>query len=139
MASENAKKIIDTILVTLPSDSIPSDVEIRDLAEKLRVIFSINDEDFDFVIKKLHSRLPITMDVGSAVVAEDHQSWILAKKPDIVPYYWDRFEKFLIKDGWTPNVTKTLDRVTDEILDMLGNPDRTGMWKRRGLVMGDVQ
>lgn len=139
MASENAKKIIDTILVTLPSDSIPSDVEIRELAERLRAIFPINDEDFDFVIKKLHSRLPITMDVGSAVVAEDHQSWLLAKKPDIIPYYWDRFEKFLIKDGWTPSVTKTLDRVTDEILDMLGNPNRSGMWKRRGLVMGDVQ
>ncbi len=33
----------------------------------------------------------------------------------------------------------TLDRVTDEILDVLGDPVRICQWKRRGLVLGDVQ
>ena len=32
-----------------------------------------------------------------------------------------------------------LDRVTDDILDLLGNPVQEGSWGRRGLVVGDVQ
>ncbi len=33
----------------------------------------------------------------------------------------------------------TLDQVTDEILDLLGDPADLAFWSRRGLVLGDVQ
>ena len=36
-------------------------------------------------------------------------------------------------------MVSTLDRTTDELLDLLGNPEKRGDWKRRGLVVGDVQ
>jgi hypothetical protein len=140
MASENSKRIIDSVLVTLPPDSYASDEDIKSLAEKLRGVFPVSDEEFKDILKKLHYKLPITMDMGSAVVAENHVSWYYAKKPEITPYYWDRYEKYLIKEeDWTPNVTGSLDRVTDKIMDFMGNPKSEGSWKRRGLVMGDVQ
>ena len=140
MTSENSKKIIDTVLVTLPPDSYASEEDIRSLAESLRMVFPVNDEEFSIILKTLHYKLPITMDMGAAVISEDHVSWYYAEKPEITPYYWDRYEKFLIKEeNWTPNVTGSLDRVTDRIMDFMGNPKLEGTWKRRGLVMGDVQ
>src|SRR5260370_42124925 len=33
----------------------------------------------------------------------------------------------------------TLDRIPDDILDLLGNSTHAPPWKRRGLVVGDVQ
>ncbi len=45
----------------------------------------------------------------------------------------------LIRGGWSPRVASTLDRSTEELLDLLGNPSEKSNWKRRGLVVGDVQ
>ena len=38
-----------------------------------------------------------------------------------------------------PQVVATLDAVTDEVLDYLGDPSDDGRWSRRGMVMGHVQ
>ena len=37
------------------------------------------------------------------------------------------------------SVVQELDRSTDRILDLLGDPKRDGLWDRRGLVVGHVQ
>ncbi len=90
------------------------------------------------MLRHLHAKLSIEMDTGVALVAE-YAPWLSALKPSIDPFYWDRFYKFLQKKDWPPRVVSTLDRVTDDILDLLGNPTQTTPWKRRGLVVGDVQ
>jgi hypothetical protein len=36
-------------------------------------------------------------------------------------------------------VAGTLDRVTDDILDLIGDPLLRDQWRGRGLVVGDVQ
>jgi len=79
------------------------------------------------------------MDTGIALVGEEHTPWLSAKKASIEPFYWERFQHFLQKKDWPPKVISTLDRVTDEVLDLLGDPTKPGPWKRRGLVLGDVQ
>ena len=40
---------------------------------------------------------------------------------------------------WNPRVTATLDKVSDEIVDLLGDPQSKEPFQRRGLVLGDVQ
>lgn len=40
---------------------------------------------------------------------------------------------------WNPRVTATLDKVSDEIVDLLGDPKSSEPFQRRGLVLGDVQ
>ena len=45
----------------------------------------------------------------------------------------------LLLRSWPRPVVNTLDGVTDEILDYVGDPLRQGVWKRRGMVVGDVQ
>ncbi|MEG5450471.1 Z1 domain-containing protein, partial [Enterobacter kobei] len=41
--------------------------------------------------------------------------------------------------GWNSRVTGSLDRVSDEIVDLLGDPKNAEPFQRRGLVIGDVQ
>ena len=62
-----------------------------------------------------------------------------ARKPSIDPFYWSRYQINLRKQGLPPKVVLSLDKVTDDILDLSGNPVTNNGWPRRGLVMGDVQ
>src|SRR4029077_6327443 len=45
----------------------------------------------------------------------------------------------LTKKGWPQGVVGPLGRVGDDILDLLGDPVQAPHWRRRGLVVGDVQ
>lgn len=138
MTSDNFRSLERTIVVSLPNDRPPTEQEIRDLASRLRAVFPVVDEEFDTLLRQLHAKLSIEMDTGTALVAE-YAPWLSALKPSIDPFYWDRFYKFLQKKDWPPRVVSTLDRVTDDILDLVGNPTQATPWKRRGLVVGDVQ
>jgi hypothetical protein len=138
MNSEHARRIERMVIVSLPNYRPPTEEEVRDLAERLRLAFPVSDEEFEALIKRLHAKVSITMDTGIALVAE-HRPWLSARKPTIDPFYWERFQQLLMKKDWPPNVVATLDRVTDHILDLLGNPLQEGSWGRRGLVVGDVQ
>jgi hypothetical protein len=137
--ADNSQNIESAVLVTLPRDRVPEEAELASLVNKLRVIFPITDEERDALLRRLHARLAIRMDTGTALVEHDHRPWLNARRPSIEPFYWDRFSKYLFVLRWVPSVVTTLDTVTDEVLDLCGDPGREGSWRRRGLVMGDVQ
>jgi hypothetical protein len=126
------------LLVLLPSDRPPTEAEVKTLATQLRASFAMDDEDFEGLLRQVYTKVSISMDMGVALVSE-HRPWLNARKPSIDPFYWQRFHKLLSKKDWPPQVVGTLDRVSDEILDLLGNPAQTDHWERRGLVVGDVQ
>lgn len=140
MQSENAINLENAIIATLTRQGVPTEYEVQILAESLRKIpnFSVDDNDFALVLRRIHSRLQIDMDTGTAIV-EEYEPWLPARKPDIEPYYWERFDAYLKRDGWPPRVVAKMDQVSDEVLNLLGDPTRSGAWERRGLVMGDVQ
>ena len=138
MTSENSRLLERTIFVSLPSDRAPTEQELRELAMRLRAAFPVTDEEFDMLLKRLHAKMSIEMDIGVVLVL-DHRPWLNARKPTIDPFYWERFQQLLAKKDWPPKVIGSLDRVTDDLLDLLGNPAETARWSRRGLVVGDVQ
>ena len=138
--SANAQRLQVAVSTSLAVDRVPTEIEIFELASALRKIemYNISDQEFDIVIKKLHVALALDMGVGSYVVNE-HDPWLQARKAQINPFYWSRYRTDLIKQGWGAKVVNSLDKVTDEILDLMGNPIGKSGWPRRGLVMGDVQ
>ncbi|HEV3276037.1 MAG TPA: Z1 domain-containing protein [Terriglobia bacterium] len=138
MTSENSQNLERTIVVSLPSDRAPTEQELRANANRLRLAFPVSDEEFDALLKHLQAKLAIEMDIGVFLVS-DHRPWLSACKPEIDPFYWKRFRELLYKKGWPPKVIGMLDRVTDDILDLLGNPAQVTRWRRRGLVVGDIQ
>ena len=139
MTTDNFRTLERTIVVSLPNDRPPTEQEIKERATQLRGVFPVDDSEFEALLRQLHTKLSIVMDTGVALVGDNHTPWLNALKPSIDPFYRDRFLKFLQKKDWPPRVLSTLDVVTDEILDLLGNPTQATAWKRRGLVVGDVQ
>ncbi|MFZ6749597.1 Z1 domain-containing protein [Undibacterium sp. Ren11W] len=138
--SDNARRLELSVITALTVDGIPTEDDILELAGHLRKIplYSVTDEEFIEVIRRLHEALTIEMGIGSFVV-DDHAPWLQARKAEIDPFYWSRYQTDLRKQGWGPKVVTSLDKVTDEILDLMGDPGTESGWPRRGLVMGDVQ
>lgn len=138
--SANARRLELSVITALTVDGIPTEGAILDLASSLRLIppYAVTDEEFEVIIKRLHEALTVDMGLGDCVY-DEHNPWLRARKAEIDPFYWSRYQTDLLKQGWGPKVVNSLDKVTDEILDLMGDPSgRTG-WPRRGLVMGDVQ
>lgn len=138
--NENAKKLEVAVITTLALNGLPTEQDIRDLAGQLRTLphYQVSDEDFDLVMRKLKESLRIDMGLGSRVVL-DHAPWLMGRKASIEPFFWTRYSHYLLKEGMSPRVVTALDKVGDDILDLLGNPSEVAGWPRRGLVMGDVQ
>lgn len=83
----------------------------------------------------------IRLEPGIAIVPRTHKKWFADKKPELDLDYWNRFKELLVKDkGFPVNVVAEMDNVSDEIVDLLGDPSRTEeREQRRGLIIGDVQ
>lgn len=135
--SNELDRIVSMALVALPDDAVPTEQEIHDIIQRLTLVFAVSAEVKDAALRQVLARRLVRMDTGFAV-AESHTPWVDARRPEIDPFYWSRYRLMLQKE-WAPNVLTTLDRTTDEILDLTGNPKDDTTWKRRGLVMGDVQ
>jgi hypothetical protein len=138
MNDPNVRNIERTLPVLLPSDRPPTEAEVRAFAMQLRAAFPISDDDFESLLRRVYTKVSISMDMGVALVSE-HKPWLNASKPTIDPFYWQRFQQLLTNKGWPPQVVTRLDSVTDELLDLLGNPKQQDHFKLRGLVVGDVQ
>lgn len=138
--SDNAKRLETATIISLTETGMPTEEEILSLAGQLRNIgiYKVTDEEFDLVLRSLHQKLRIDMGIGARVV-NDQTPWVQARKPSIDPFYWSRYQINLRKQGLPPKVVLSLDKVTDDILDLSGNPVTNNGWPRRGLVMGDVQ
>ena len=138
--SDNAKRLETATIISLTETGMPTEEEILSLAGQLRNIgiYKVTDEEFDLVLRSLHQKLRIDMGIGARVV-NNQTPWVQARKPSIDPFYWSRYQINLRKQGLPPKVVLSLDKVTDDILDLSGNPVTNNGWPRRGLVMGDVQ
>ncbi|WP_151445808.1 Z1 domain-containing protein [Lacisediminimonas profundi] len=138
--SDNARRLELSVITALTVDGTPSEDDILALAGQLRKIplYSVSEGEFIEVIRRLHEALTIEMGLGSCVV-DNHAPWLQARKAEIEPFYWTRYQTEMRKQGWAPKVVTALDKVTDDILDLMGNPAGEAGWPRRGLVMGDVQ
>ena len=99
---------------------------------------TVTDEDIDLITKRLEERFDITMTLG-ILFAEQYKPWLDAAKGDIHWFYWDRYRRFLVKEGFPPQVIRSMDSITDQILDHLEDPRKEDKWARKGMVVGYVQ
>lgn len=135
-----AEQLANATVMVLNLDPPPAEAEIDAALDKMASAFSATDDIKEQARRSLHARFEIRMDLGQTLVDEaEHVPWLDARRGSIDPFYWERYKQLLLRSGWPPLVLATLDRATDELLDLLGDPMREGGWKRRGLVMGDVQ
>lgn len=68
---------------------------------------------------------------------DDHKNWY---NPNQKRPYWDSHKEWLLEYSKKPvDVVSEIDKSSDEILGLLEDPNREGLWDRRGLVVGNVQ
>lgn len=113
--------------------------EVRVIAGVLDPTDSITDAEILRVCRRLEERFSVTMPLGSCIDTEEYRPWLHEVRGSIDWYYWKRYQRYLLKENFPDQVVTQMDIVTDRIVDHLGNPSVEGAWKRKGLVVGDVQ
>lgn len=143
-AVEMLEDMIGIALNKLFPDTAPTEEEFMSVAAdyRNRLQLPVSDKEFEQILRNLKSKMLVAMDVGVLIADRDseHQSWLPARRAEIDWFYWNRYKRYLESvKGWNPRVTAIMDTITDEILDKLGDPKSDKPWRRRGLVIGDVQ
>ena len=148
--TNDMKTFKDMVNAQLPKvgDGEPiSEDTINDIVENLFKARSIVNIDIDeagkeSVRKEILANNKILLGLGTALVRKQrHAKWFAQRKDRLAMKYWDRFEEYLLQDrGMPANVVSSMDKVSDEIVDLLGDPTRDNeSEQRRGLIIGDVQ
>lgn len=119
----------------------PTEDDIKFAIGEASKLMPMDDNEKKSLEKLLQSDYIVRMDLGGSVVKRaTYHPWVANRRAKIDYYYWNRYKKYLsLEQGWDEGVVEVLGEVSDEILDLCGNPEETGLWKRKGLVLGDVQ
>jgi hypothetical protein len=73
-----------------------------------------------------------------SVLNEKYEPWLDEFKPSINWELWHRYSLFMKKNDPSFPIND-LDKFTDKILDNCANPNKSGSWDKRGMVVGHVQ
>lgn len=140
MIDVTVESLADAVVTMLRLTPPPAEAEIDAVLDRMSSAFAADEATAANARKLLHAKFEIRMDLGSTLTSHDgHLPWLADRRGEIDPFYWSRYRQLLLRSGWPPLVTATLDRSTDDLLDLLGDPSDKEPWARRGLVMGDVQ
>lgn len=96
------------------------------------------DADYNAVTDELIRRFSQWIGKDSTLQNEEgHIPWLTAARKQEWPY-WQRYREWLERKLSFVAVD-ALDQSTDRVLGLLEDPQREGVWDRRGLVVGHVQ
>lgn len=99
----------------------------------------IDDATIQGVKRQLESSKGVSHSVGQGLHGGDIAPWVQDVKASIRWNYWDAYAKQLRTKNFGNEVIRVLDQDTENILTECGNPQESGPWVSKGLVMGDVQ
>ncbi len=142
---EQLEDVISAYINSVYKDVLPTEEEFISRAEQVRkanaMLMPVTDSEFRDIILRLKQSVVIKMDVGVYINDSEngHQSWLPSRRADVDFFFWGRYKKYLEEvKHWNPRLTAGLGKVSDEILDLCGNPQEDH-FAIKGLVLGDVQ
>ena len=138
--TKDQEKVIALVQLQIEPDETVDEGKIKELVEFFRNLIYLSEEEAAETIAELQSKLAVKMDRGSFVKEKNHVSWYYAAKGKINHKFWNRYSTYLYKDAsFNSDVINSIDVATDEMMDLLSNPNEATAFQRRGLVIGDVQ
>lgn len=103
----------------------------------------LNKEEFNEVYNSLRDHFAIVMSIGQAIcgdeIPDEWYTYVKEQRHDTNCSYWDRYKEFLSDENFPKKVIDSIDKDTDKITNLLGDPSVTYKYSRKGLVIGDVQ
>lgn len=137
------KMLKDMVIVSIANDANIEEKAIDDRLDEVKgmpMFAALSEEEIKEVSAIIKSEFSIKLDKGVLIEEQGHERWFLAKKAQLEMKYWERYKKYLLADkGFSTKVVNTMDDVLDTLTDLLGDPSRDVSYKRRGLIIGDVQ
>jgi hypothetical protein len=140
--SEGFQLLENLATAALAREPLPTPERVRELIENIRgmpLCAEVTAAEAEHLAILLEERHGVTMRIGTLLMARDYEPWLDAARPEITPYYWDRYRKLLIEQRLSGQVLAMLDTITERTLGLLENPHKPGRWDRRGMVVGHVQ
>lgn len=141
--NELQKQFKSFVIVFLANKNEIEEKEIDEAIGQVRsmpLFSTISKDELEKIKAEIKSEFSIKLDKGVLIEEEHHERWFLAKKALLEMKYWERYRTYLLNDkGFSPKVVNTMDDVLDTLTDLLGDPTRSIVYKRRGLIIGDVQ
>jgi hypothetical protein len=142
----NAKFIDDSVFILAKTllelrvgNAKPTLKDIENILTKVNELQSLKPEEIVALQKKLEANIAVDMGLGSFITDNTHTHWFNDFKSNNQLYYWHRYHLLLKEKGFSKKVIMKMDEVSDTIVDLLGNPNSENLFKRKGLVVGDVQ
>ena len=126
---------------------IPSEDEFNAMADRVRrdSRHQYTDSEFLSIREQVRELRAASIGIGISIdkPSSDHDmewfSSFVSSNPDSCKYN-QRFIRYMAEEKhWSEDMITDLDRNTNEIVNRLGDPNKKGGWKRKGLVIGDVQ
>ena len=137
------KMLKDMVIVSIANDANIEEKAIDDRLDEVKgmpMFAALSEEEIKEVSAIIKSEFSIKLDKGVLIEEQGHERWFFAKKSQLEMKYWERYKKYLLADkGFSTKVVNTMDDVLDTLTDLLGDPSRDVSYKRRGLIIGDVQ
>lgn len=135
------KQLESLVSASLFHERNPTPHLIRELIGQIRLLpmISVSDEEAERLARSFETRLDVSMPIGAQLVKDGYEPWLPARRAQIDPYFWDRYRRLLTEQRFPAPVLQTLDQVTDNIVGLLEDPEKSGEWDRRGMVVGHVQ
>ncbi|HOW86231.1 MAG TPA: Z1 domain-containing protein [Candidatus Aminicenantes bacterium] len=113
--------------------------DILAVVEQFAALEPAKGIDKEELVKTLEERFTVYVPNHLTLGSDDnHIAWLSAKRSSINWQYWERYKNYL-EGLLPPAAVEGVGKTTEEILQRLEDPYRTGIWDRRGLVMGNVQ
>ena len=123
----------------------PTMPELRETAGAIVEIMKVMNAavDREELVRQLEGIVNVRMGEASILDKKDddeHQAWLQLRRGEIKWKFWDRYSYYLRNQNGIPaKVIERMNESTDLILERLEDPNRSGPWDRRGMVVGDVQ
>jgi hypothetical protein len=142
MIEVSKEEVLDIVLRFFyrSEDKLPNKDSIEQITNELLKVYSKNIQYKEWIIAQALSIL--VTDIGEAkelVNPNDYVEW-LDKHDKSVWRSWPCLKEYLKEVCRRPAlVLNELDRSSDRVLELLGDPNRQGLWDRRGMVVGHVQ
>lgn len=114
--------------------------QIAEVADNVLSIQSYAGIDREELIGALSERTTVVSEGHAALGSDDgHIEWLVPKRKEQIRWrYWDRYYLHL-SNKIPESAVESINKVTEDILSRIEDPQRPAGWDRRGLVMGNVQ
>lgn len=126
---------------------VPTEEQFMDMANRVRsqMRYTFDDTEFVSIMEQVRELRSASIGIGVSIdkPSEEHDlEWFSNfqdKNADSCKYN-DRFKLYMQEEKhWSEDMIEDLDWNTTQILNRLGDPNKPNKWKRKGLVIGDIQ